>query len=187
MKAKLRKLLSKPFVLLILLMAVIIGIDQLLIQFHVYYAANRPLYDDALNFEAALNGLWYELWFAETIAVILLPLILWLLKRKMALKTKLLPWYVAAFVMFIGVMSTGVKIYNDYKDDGFLHQQPDYISIIVHQGAYYQPTYDQFDPSLQSMLPTILKGQILVAAGYGAGVGGLWIYGSKKIKKQQKS
>lgn len=187
MKSKLHALLSNPFVLLLVLMAIVFGLDQLLMQFHAYYAANRPLYNPGLPIEAAPNALWYELWFCETIAVILFPFILHLLRGKLQIKARLLPWSVAAIVMYIGAFSVGLNIYNNIKDHGYISEEHDYISIIVHSGAFYQPLDDQYDPSLQSMLPTILKGQILVAGGYAVSALGLSFYESKKIKKRQKS
>ncbi len=187
MRAKLRTLLSNPFVLLILLMAVVFGIDQLLMQFHVYYAANRPLYNHGLELEAAPNALFYELWFSETIVVVLFPFILFLLRKKLSIKTKLLPWCVAAVIMYVGAFSAGLSVYNNYKNHGYVREQADYISIILHQGAFYEPIYDRYDPSLQSMLPIILKGQVAVAGGYLITAYGIALYEAKKDKKRQKS
>jgi|GEM_PF-2206062 len=187
MKAKLQRLLSNPFVLLMLLMAIVFAVDQVLMQLNVYYAANRPLYNHGLELEAAPNALWYELWFAETIAVVILPFILFWLRDKLRIKARLLPWCVAAIIMVVGVASTGLSIYNDYKDNGYLQREPDYISIIIHQGAFYQPIYDRYDPSLQSMLPFILRGQAAVVGGYIITALGVAWYGAKKAKKQRKS
>jgi len=175
-----KRLLRNPFILYILLVLTVIVFDELIGVLIGQGTWNSfTLYDGSLVGLPTVNGLWNEIWFAETVAFICMPLLLWGFRKR--LHIRLLPWTVVAIWM---LFSVGVSL-NDYMQTQFLDTPTAKTNLVyeLHYGAemYFAPGPGAFDPMLQSDLPYFLEAQalpwVLLGIGYVASKG------FEKVKK----
>ena len=147
--------------------------DKLLGRFSFDQAGNYSFYSGMLESYEAFNELIQEIWFAETITIILLPLILILVNKKS--NTKLLfTCVIAAIVMIFGVIDRFETFRQEFKNT-----MPD--AYAIHTGASYFPLYeDSIDPTLQSVAPYFLRAQIPILIGVAVGYTGYSIYENRK-------
>jgi lysylphosphatidylglycerol synthetase-like protein (DUF2156 family) len=179
---KLQRLFRNPFILLLLLIIVIMAVDRLLSRFSFNSAGNYILHIDELQGLVAFNSILEEIWFAETIAIIIFPIVLLLFRKKWQLKTHLFPWCIAAIVMLAGAVGTGISIH-DRIVNGFYRESPNDLSLSIHHGASYFPAYVEDDPFLFSILPAFLRAQAPIMLGYVAGAFGIGLYKAAKHPK----
>lgn len=181
MKSRLKRFLKNPYVILLALIILVMVIDKLLSNFSFDQGGSFTLYRHGLEQPAAYNDLLKEFWFAETIAVIIFPFVLFGLKQEFAIKTRLLPWCIAAIIMFLGAVGTVTTIYKERA--GGMWQNPGDTSYAIHRGAGYFPEYTEEDPLLDSMLPYFLRAQAPVVAGYLVTALGMHLYLDTRRKK----
>jgi hypothetical protein len=168
MRQRILNFLRNPYVLLLLLVAAIMAIDKILGRSGFDVAGNYELYTGALTPNAAFNDLLSEVWFAETIAVVALPFLLFFIRRKSKTKLRLAPWILAAAVMFFGIITRGWTIYQQYHTGAETGTTA--LLYEIHHGASYYPLYyDNIDPEIESVAPYFLRAQVPILLGFGAG------------------
>lgn len=176
----LKNWLHKPIVIFFLLVILIVVIDELVggIVTAVYHNngwqwGSFTLYQRGLTFAPALNGLIQEVWFAETVALIFMPLLLYVCRRR--IRACLLPWVLVSLWMIFGV-------FVHYSDTTSLFNQSSIpapnATYVLHSGAemYFSPNNTIFDDTLQSELPNFLEAQLVPLAIFGIGYMILKVY-----------
>jgi hypothetical protein len=164
------------FLLLIIVMAVdyVLGVVNGRMHF-VDQTLGFDLWYGALQGPAALNHVLEEIWFAETIALILIPVI-WLVMRLRVTKN-MFPWLFLGVVMLV---SFSFNVYRHIVNNPF-HYPLD-LQYVIHQGSGFYSSYgDSIDPLLASVWEYLLRAQIGVVVAFLVGKAILRLYSKRKI------
>jgi hypothetical protein len=172
-------------VLFLALTTLIVLIDQIIgVVSRFFYHGNTALwsrgsYDFMYNFAdpfpAGFNSMLFELWFAETIAFILMPIGLYLLRKRV--KVRLFPWILAGIVTLLGLcISLSLSYGEDSISDPF-HTHGFVFTQELHYGVRLALSNNPSgpDPMLFSCFPYFLESHLLflipLAIGYGLSKG----------------
>jgi hypothetical protein len=101
-------------------------------QFRIDTSSTYGLYESGLGFEAYLNPFWKLIADTQLVALMILPLPLFILRRRLGVAV--VPWVLVALFTLIGATTR----------------------------LYYPPLYDRFDPSLDSRLWLLLRANVFI-------------------------
>jgi hypothetical protein len=148
--------ITKIILIFVGLMVIIMLADKLIGANTGWFGkmGNYQIYNSALETTSAFNEFYLEIWFAETLAFILMPFVLLSLRKR--LKVNLVPWF---FISITMVVASIAKLFNFYGSLTAVSATD--ILWQLHTGAIFYPNYfDRFDPSLGNALPYLLRAQI---------------------------
>lgn len=161
-------MVRRTFLLLFATVLCMIGLDQLFVVFGLPAVRGTSFYNAALTFPASINDTFYTIWFCETIALLIFPLVLYLFRKKIT--APLLPWLIVMLVMGVGLVTTISRGVHVYRQSNLSLDRSLRVSL-VHEGAAYMTYPGELDTMLHSVFPYFLRAQIPVAAAIGAGYG----------------
>ena len=153
-------MVKKTLFLLFGLVVAVLLLDAVLYVLDAPFTGGFQLFTAGLTYPANLNSFIREIWFAETIACIFLPVALYVFRKR--IHTPVLPWLLVTVVMLAGVVDMLSGTY------GQPHHHLD-LAYVLHGGASYLHVPGEYDTLLDSIAPHFLRAQLPIIAAIGAG------------------
>ena len=181
MKQYFKRLSEHPFWLFGILLALVVVADTLIeaIWDTVYFGilngnstlwrwGSPGIYEGGLQPNAAFNSLWHELWFAEALAFIIMPVVLW--KYQKHKRRKILPWILTGALALAGMVSTFLNYHSTAVTPDNPYPVNSNYAELLHNGPtipFYTVPFNTIfagDPALESEFPDFIISQAPYAA-----------------------